>query len=122
MLNFEKRTSIVAVGPHIDTYEIEREVREAFEEEFGEGEVVEVYASRHPYEIGVTLFLKHYDRQRAWRLGAQIEERFADRGLPVGILVMPESELVHTEQSQSTPTRSGGARVQGSRGAEEQGS
>lgn len=102
MLDFEERSSLVTIGPHIDVYGIEREVKEAFEEEFGKGVVVEVYASRHPYEIGVTIFLRHYDRERAWRFGAQVEERFAGRGLPVGILVMPESELVRKEQDQST--------------------
>jgi hypothetical protein len=50
MWNFEERSSFVTIGPHIDVYGIEQEVKEAFEEEFGEGEVVGVYASRHPYE------------------------------------------------------------------------
>lgn len=97
MLNAEKRPFVVEFRPHVDPYEIECQVKEIFEREFGGGEVVGVYANQHPYEIGVTLFLKHYDRERAWRLGARIEDEFAAQGVQVGVLVMPESELVRVD-------------------------
>jgi len=89
---------MVKVKPRIDLYEIERDVKELFEEVLGQGEVVDIYASQYPSEIGVTLFLKHYDREKVWELNERIEEAFASQGLRVGILAMPGSNLVSEKE------------------------
>jgi len=89
-------TSPFITGPrlHIDLYQIERQVKERFEGKFGPGEVLTITASQYPSEVGVTLFLKHYDREKVLAFQERVEKAFASQGLRVGILTMSESELV----------------------------
>ena len=85
---------ITGPRPHIELHQIERQVKEAFEGEFGQGEVFTITASQYPSEVGVTLFLKHYDRDKVIAFQERVERKFAAQGLRVGILAMSESELV----------------------------
>ena len=85
---------IMGPKPHIDLYQIERQVKKAFEGKFGQGEILTITASQYPSEIGVTLFLKHYDKEKVLAFQERVEEAFAAQGLRVGILALSESELV----------------------------
>ena len=85
---------ITGPKPRIDLYQIERQVKEAFEREFGQGEVITITASQYPSEVGVTLFLEHYDREKVSGFQEKVEKEFAAQGLRVGLLVMSKSELV----------------------------
>ena len=79
--------------PIVDLYEIEIQVKEAFEEHFGQGMVLDISASTYPERIGVLLFLKNYDRSKAYALGRQLQAQFAGQGVRLGILVLPSSVM-----------------------------
>lgn len=81
------------IETYVDLYEVERRVKEAFEEVFGEGAVLDIFAGEYPARIGVILFLKGYDKAKALATARRAQKELAAEGLRVGILALPASAM-----------------------------
>ena len=65
-----------------------RIIREAYQEAFGQEEIVDVYVSRFPYEYGAMVLFAHEPPPEAEELALKQEERFRSLGIRLGILVL----------------------------------
>lgn len=72
----------------VDRGELERVIREAYTDAFGEEEIVDIYVSRFPYEYGAMVFFAHDPPFEAQDMALEQEERFRSLGIRLGILVL----------------------------------